>query len=101
MKKEKPKLFWNLGFILQFHNLLVAYKDTFIRFANILEVTRVEQRGYHSLALPGHSVTWPLLIFALKVDPESKQKGSSRAVVVVDCTSTSISFLFTNEVMMF
>lgn len=53
MNKEKPKfLFWNLGFILQFHNLLAAYKATFIWFANMLEVTRVEQRGYHQSGSP-------------------------------------------------
>lgn len=44
MDKEKPQLlFRNLCFIHQFYNLLTAYKISYTRFANILEVARAEQ----------------------------------------------------------
>lgn len=41
--KKSKLLFRILCFIHQFYNLLIAYKVTFTRFANILKVARAEQ----------------------------------------------------------
>ena len=42
-QKKSKLLFRNLFFIHQFYDLLIAYKLTFTRFANILKVARAEQ----------------------------------------------------------
>lgn len=70
--KKSPLLLRNLWFIHQFYNLLIAYKVTQTRFANILEVARAEPT---QKLLPGASgtVCWLLPVFR-KGAPESNMK---------------------------